>query len=170
MNTAISHHDPNPNTALSDAMQQFLSFRVGAEDYAIDILRVREIRGWTRTTVLPNQPDYVLGVMNLRGAIVPVFDLSCRFGRGLTQATPKHVVIVVSVGERLMGLLVDQVSDILNATSGHIGPVPETSIVPEHDYLAGILTIDEAMVVLLSLDALFTSITLPGDAPAQDAA
>lgn len=171
MSAVRNHSDSSLSPAAMDGdWKQFLSFRVDKEDYAIDILAVREIRGWSRTTVLPNQPEYVLGVMNLRGAIVPVFDLRCRFGQGLTEATPKHVVIVVAVGERVMGLLVDQVCDILNASPDNFGPVPDTTMVAGHDYLAGILTVDEAMVVILSLETLFNAIQLPGDAPAQDAA
>jgi purine-binding chemotaxis protein CheW len=167
MNAVVSHHDQILASATSDnAKRQFLSFSVGAEDYAIDILAVREIKGWTRTTVLPNQPEYVLGVLNLRGAIVPVYDLRCRFGLGLTQTTPKHVVVIVAVEDRLMGLLVDQVSDILSVDPNSIGPVPETSPSVEHAYLSGIITVGEAMVVLLALETLFTCFVLP-DAPAH---
>jgi purine-binding chemotaxis protein CheW len=145
------------------SLKQFISFRIHDEDYAIDILSVREIKGWTRTTTLPNQPDYVRGVLNLRGAIVPVFDLSCRFGQGLTQATPKHVVIIVSVAERLMGLLVDTVSDILSPSAEDIGPVPELAARNQSEYLSGIITVNETMVVLLSLEALFKDFTLSSE-------
>ena len=171
MNAVVSHHDQILAAATSDReRRQFLSFSVGDESYAIDILAVREIKGWTRTTVLPNQPDYVLGVLNLRGAIVPVYDLRCRFGLGLTETTSKHVVIIVAVADRLMGLLVDQVSDILSADPNSIGPVPETSQTSEHAYLAGIITVGDAMVVLLSLETLFTALVMPGDAPAHASA
>jgi len=135
-------------------IRQFLSFRVGAGDYAIDILAVREIKGWTQTTVLPNQPQYVRGVLNLRGAIVPVFDLRCRFGQGATLASDKHVVIIVAVAERLIGLLVDQVSDILSIAPEAVGPIPE---------IEANATVAEAMVVLLSLDSLFDPVNLPSD-------
>ncbi|ESQ77652.1 chemotaxis protein CheW [Asticcacaulis sp. AC402] len=153
-----------------NGVRQFISFRVGTEDYAIDILAVREIKGWTRTTVLPNQPDYVRGVLNLRGAIVPVFDLRSRFGQGPTEATAKHVVVIVAVGDRLVGLLVDQVSDILSVADDNIGAVPETSIRGDHRYLAGIITQGDTMVVLLALDTLFDTLTLPGDQPAHETA
>src|SRR5271157_4702862 len=94
-------------------VKQFISFKIGSEEYAIDIMAVREIKGWTETTALPNQPDYILGVMNLRGIIVPVYDLRCRFGMGLTEASRSHVVIIVAARDRMAGLLVDAVSDIL---------------------------------------------------------
>ena len=136
--------------------RQFISFKVGQEEYAIDILSVREIKGWTQTTTLPNQPEFVLGVMNLRGAIVPVFDLRCRFGLGLTQATPTHVVIIVTALNRVIGLLVDAVSDILTVNAEEIRAVPDT----ERDragteFLTGIIAVNDGMVVLLSLEALF---------------
>lgn len=151
-----------------DGLRQFISFRVGAEDYAVDILAVREIKGWTQTTVLPNQPDYVRGVLNLRGAIVPVFDLRSRFGQGATEATAKHVVVIVAVGDRLIGLLVDQVSDILSVAADSIGAVPETSLRSDHRYLAGIITQGDALVVLLALDTLFD--TLAGEQSAHETA
>lgn len=141
----------------ADVMQrQFISFRVGTEEYAIDILAVREIKGWTETTVLPNQPDYVLGVLNLRGAIVPVFDLGCRFGKGLTEASNTHVVIIVSVDDRIVGLLVDAVSDIVTVDSAAIRPVPEMDRNISVEFFSGIIALDSGMVVLLSLEKLFS--------------
>lgn len=140
------------------SVKQFVSFRVGTEDYAVDILAVREIKGWTNTTALPNQPEYVRGVLNLRGAIVPVFDLSCRFNKGMTKATSKHVVIIVAIGNRLIGLLVDMVSDILSVTENEIGPVPETEAADKTRFLSGIIAVNDQMVVILSLETLFESI------------
>ena len=145
-------------------LRQFVSFRVASEDYAVDILSVREIKGWTRTTYLPSQPEYVRGVLNLRGAIVPVFDLNCRFGASLTEATSKHVVIIVSVKNRLVGLLVDMVSDILSVAESAIGPVPETETTENIAFLEGILSINDSMVVILNLDALFENITRADEA------
>ena len=144
---------------------QFISFRIGAEEYAIDIMAVREIKGWTDSTTLPNQPDYLLGVLNLRGAIVPIYDLRCRFGLGLTQATPSHVVIIVSVLDRTIGLLVDAVSDILTVNSSEIRPVPEMDRGADIDFLSGIISVKHGMVVLLSLQKLFSQ-PHPTEAPA----
>lgn len=146
---------PSPDGAGGEP-RQFISFKVGSEEYAIDILSVREIKGWTPTTTLPNQPDFVLGVMNLRGAIVPVFDLRCRFGLGLTQATPTHVVIIVTALNRVIGLLVDAVSDILTANADEIRAVPDTERDRAgNEFLTGIIAVNDGMVVLLSLEALF---------------
>jgi purine-binding chemotaxis protein CheW len=141
---------------LSGRMQQFISFRVGDQEFAIDIMAVREIKGWTDTTTLPNQQEYLLGVLNLRGTIVPIYDLRCRFGMGLTTATRSHVVIIVSVLERTIGLLVDAVSDILTVNSAEIRPVPEMDRTVASEFLSGLITVGDTMVVLLSLETLFS--------------
>ncbi|MBO0346537.1 chemotaxis protein CheW [Roseibium limicola] len=134
---------------------QFISFTLGKDEYAIDIMAVREIKGWTHTTPLPNQSPHVLGVLNLRGAIVPILDLRSRFGQGLTETTPMHVVIIVNVGERTFGILVDAVSDILTVEPKEIKPVPENDKTGSEAYLNGIINADHGMVVVLSLKELF---------------
>src|SRR4030081_4121096 len=88
---------------------QFISFAIGDDQYGVDIMAVREIKGWSQITHLPRQPDYVRGVLNLRGVIVPIIDLRCRFGQGLTEATPLHVVIIVQIATRQVGLLAGRV-------------------------------------------------------------
>lgn len=138
-----------------NSFHQFISFRVGDEEFAIDIMAVREIKGWTETAPLPNQPDYNLGVMNLRGTIVPTFDLRRRFGMGGTQTTPYHVVIIANVQDRTIGLLVDAVSDILTVQEDQIRPVPDMERIARAEFLSGIITVEESMVVLLSLEKLF---------------
>jgi purine-binding chemotaxis protein CheW len=139
----------------ASGQRQYISLKVGTENYAIDILSVREIKGWTSTTVLPNQPDYVLGVLNLRGAIVPVFDLRCRFGQGLTEATSMHVVIIVKVMDRTIGILVDAVSDILTINTADIRPVPDMDRTASTEYFSGILSVNDTTVVILRLEKLF---------------
>ena len=134
---------------------QFVSFKVDESEYGIDIMAVREIQGWVNVTNLPNTPEYVRGVLNLRGVIVPIFDLRCRFGNGLTDATPLHVVIIVAVGDRTMGLLVDAVSDILTINSEEILPVPEIEARGDQRFLNGLITVQERMVALLEIDRLF---------------
>ena len=135
-------------------IKQFISCKIGDEGYAIDIMAVREIKGWTETTPLPNQPGYILGVMNLRGIIVPVYDLRCRFGMGLTEASRSHAIIIVSAQDRMAGLLVDAVSDILTVDSKEICPVPEAECGGSADFLSGIIPVNETMVVILALDQL----------------
>ena len=159
MTIAVAAQIANAAPAASVAgagVKQFISFRIGGEEYAIDIMAVREIKGWTETTSLPNQPQYILGVMNLRGTIVPVFDLRRRFGMGVTEASRSHVVIIVAVLDRIVGLLVDAVSDILTIDSSEIRPVPEMDRGISADFLSGIVSINETMVVILALEALFS--------------
>ncbi len=161
MSVALGAQTPNGAPATGGAtgaggVKQFISFRIGAEEYAIDIMAVREIKGWTETTSLPNQPEHILGVMNLRGTIVPVFDLRRRFGMGMTEASRSHVVIIVAVLDRIVGLLVDAVSDILTIDSAEIRPVPEMERGISADFLSGIVSINESMVVILALEELFS--------------
>ncbi len=147
--------------AVASEVRQFISFKVKEEEFAIDIMAVREIKGWTETTTLPNQPEYLLGILNLRGTIVPIFDLSCRFGRGLTTATRMHVVIIVSVLDRTIGLLVDAVSDILTVQNADIRPIPDMDRTSGGaQFLSGIITVNDSMVVLLSLETLFDKATM----------
>src|SRR5271157_1593518 len=103
---------------------QLISFAIGDDQYGVDIMAVREIKGWTEITHLPKQPDYVRGVLNLRGIIVPIIDLRCRFGQGVTEATPMHIVIIVQIGPRQVGLLADRVLDIVSQDASQIQPVP----------------------------------------------
>jgi purine-binding chemotaxis protein CheW len=106
------------------AANQFISFAIGDDQYGVDIMAVREIKGWTQITHLPRQPDYMRGVLNLRGVMVPIIDLRCRFGQGMTEATPLHIVIVVQIDTRHVGMLADRVLDIVavNAGAGSAGP------------------------------------------------
>ena len=104
---------------------QFITFAIGDDHYGIDIMAVREIKDWTAIRHLPNQPDYVRGICGLRGAFIPIIDLRCRFGQGLTQPTPLHVIIIVQIGQQQVGLLADRVSDIISVERANIKAVPE---------------------------------------------
>ena len=172
--TAIDPGQANgdPQVALDDAHNaadaehtnqtlQFISFTIEDEEYGVDIMAVREIKGWTEITKLPNTPHYMRGVLNLRGVIVPIFDLRCRFGQGETQATNLHVVIIVAVNERIMGILVDAVSDILTVKSTDVLPVPDAE--RQDKFLSGLVTVDERMVALLQLDELFDLAAIPAE-------
>jgi purine-binding chemotaxis protein CheW len=130
---------------------EFISFSIGAEQYGVDIMAVREIKGWTEITPLPKQPDYVRGVLNLRGVMVPIIDLRCRFGQGMTEATALHVVIVVQVEARLIGLLADRVLDILAFEASQVQAVPQVTRAARVDFLSGLITIDGAMIALVDL-------------------
>ncbi|HEX3505232.1 MAG TPA: chemotaxis protein CheW [Xanthobacteraceae bacterium] len=130
---------------------QFISFAIGDDQYGVDIMAVREIKGWTAITHLPRQPDYVRGVLNLRGVIVPIIDLRCRFGQGMTEATPLHIVIIVQIGSKLVGLLADRVLDIVSLDATQVQPVPRVVHSARLDFLSGIVTVDDAMIALIDL-------------------
>jgi len=151
----MSQNSDTDHDVESGMMVQFVSFKVDDSEYGIDIMAVREIQGWVKVTTLPNTPEYVRGVLNLRGTIVPIFDLRCRFGNGRTDATTLHVVIIVAVGERTMGLLVDAVSDILTINTEEILPVPEIEARGDQRFLTGLITVQERMVAILEIERLF---------------
>ncbi|WP_239988628.1 chemotaxis protein CheW [Paramagnetospirillum kuznetsovii] len=137
-----------------NTIRQFISFTIGDEEYGVDIMAIREIKGWTASTALPNAPTYMRGVINLRGAIVPILDLRARFGRNATETTPRHVIMVVAVGSRVAGLLVDAVADILAVPAEDIQPVPQLELVAT-GFLTGLVTVEGRMVALLDLDHVF---------------
>ena len=130
---------------------QFVTFTIGDDQYGVDIMAVREIKGWSEITHLPKQPEYVRGVLNLRGVMVPIIDLRCRFGQGLTEATAVHVVIIVQIEQRLVGLLGDTVSDIVSVDAAQIQAVPRVAQSTRIDFLAGLVTIEGAMIALIDL-------------------
>jgi len=144
--------------SLNGTEDQYVTFTVGAEEYGVNILAVREIRGCTPERRLPNLPDSVRGVINLRGIIIPIFDLRARFGGGATDVTKRHVVVVMQVGERTRGILVDAISDILAIGQDAIKPPPDVdSGLIDAEYLSGLYTAENRMVTLLSVDKLFTN-------------
>src|SRR3546814_11605926 len=117
-------HEAGSEQGRSGRTVQLVSFTVGNEEYGVDIMAVREIRAWSETTPLPNTPEVVRGVINMRGAIVPIFDLRARFGMPRTEPTKYNVVIIASVSSRLVGLLVAAVSDIIPLNQDPIPPIP----------------------------------------------
>ena len=144
----------------SQDRRQYITFLATGQEFAADIMGIREIRGWTDTTALPHVPDYVRGVINLRGMVLPVIDLKARLGLGLTEATPKHVIIVVNAGERTIGILVDAVSDILTVTSEEIQSVPDVMRESQNEYVEGIAVLDGRMITLLGMTKLTSSFAI----------
>ncbi len=155
--------DGRDHAASSENMAQHISFALGNELYGVDIMAVREIKAWTEVTTLPRQPDYVRGVLNLRGVVVPIFDLRCKFGQGRTEATQTHVIIIVHVKKRLVGLLVDRVSDILTFEKTGIQPVPDASDMQEADFLSGLVAIDGQMIALIDLESMLSGVPDVGE-------
>ncbi|MBW9090119.1 chemotaxis protein CheW [Rhizobium wenxiniae] len=141
--------------SLSHGARELIAFRIGDQEFCVNIMSVREIRGWTQATPMPHAPPYVMGVINLRGAVLPIIDMSARLGMKVAEPTARHVIIVAQVKSKVVGLLVEAVSDILTITEDNIQPVPEVSSDLEKQYARGILAIDTRMICLIELDALF---------------
>jgi purine-binding chemotaxis protein CheW len=141
----------------SAGLIQFISFSIDNDQYGVDIMSVREIKGWSEITHIPKQPEHVRGVLNLRGVMVPIIDLRCRFGQGLTQATPIHIVIIVQVGARQVGLLADRVLDIVSSDASQIQPVPRIAQASRIDFLSGLVTVEDSMIALIDLPNLLSA-------------
>ena len=133
------------------SLSHFISFAIGDDQYGVDIMAVREIKGWSQITRLPRQPDYMRGVLNLRGIMVPIIDLRCRFGQGMTEASPLHIVIVVQIGPNHVGMLADRVLDIVALEPSRIQPVPRITQASRADFLSGLVTIESGMIALIDL-------------------
>ena len=140
---------------LVEGARELIAFRIGDQEFCVNIMSVREIRGWTPATPLPHSPSYVLGVINLRGAVLPIINLSIRLGMKPVEPEARHVIIVAQVGAKVVGLLVEAVSDILTVSDDNIQPTPEVTSDLEKQYARGILAIDKRMICLIELGALF---------------
>ncbi len=140
---------------LTQGARELIAFRIGDQEFCVDIMSVREIRGWTPATAMPHTPAHILGVINLRGAVLPIVDLSARLGMKRAEPTVRHVIIVAQVKRKVVGLLVDAVSDILTVTDDTIQPTPEVSSDHERQFARGVLAIDRRMICLVELETLF---------------
>jgi purine-binding chemotaxis protein CheW len=139
------------------APREFIAFRIGLQEFCIDIMQVREIRGWTPATALPHAPAYVRGVINLRGSVLPIVDLAERLGFAGTDASARQVIIVVQVAGQIIGLLVDAVSDILTLTTETIQPTPEVASAFVKSFVRGMLAIDGRMIGVIELDSIMST-------------
>ena len=139
-------------TNQSGVGRELISFRIGDQEFCVDIMEVREIRGWTPATALPQAPAFVRGVINLRGAVLPIVDLGARLGLGTADPTARHVIIVAQVQNQVVGLLVDAVSDILTVTDDQVQPTPDVASEMVRTFVRGLLAIEGRMVSFISLD------------------
>jgi len=144
--TTVSNQEAGPS--------QFLSFVLGGEEYGVEILKVQEIKGYSSITPVPNMPSHIKGVMNLRGMVVPVIDLRNRFGMTETPYNQFTVIILVNVVNKVTGLVVDAVSDVLNLKGGEIQPAPEFGSQVDTRFISGMVNIGERLVVLLNIELL----------------
>jgi len=145
----------NANGSLEDAdQQQFLTFRLGGEEYGVGILTVQEIRGWSSVTKVPHTPAWLLGVINLRGVVVPIIDLRIKFDFASAEYNETTVVIILTVATRVIGVVVDAVSDVITLGSQQIKPAPSLGNGAETHHIIGFGTLDERMRILMDVEKL----------------
>jgi purine-binding chemotaxis protein CheW len=147
---------------LNDAVRkashaEFLAFKLGQEEYGVDILKVQEIRGYENVTRIANAPDYVKGVVNLRGTIVPIVDMRIKFNLGTPTYDAFTVVIVLNISGRVLGMVVDSVSDVTTLANEQIRPAPAMGSTLDTDYLIGIGTLEDRMLILVDIEKLMSS-------------
>jgi purine-binding chemotaxis protein CheW len=145
-----------PGTA-REATREVLVFVLGKEEYAVDILKVQEIRGYDKVTPLPAAPDYLKGVVNLRGVIVPVIDLRVKFGMANPAYDTSTVMVILRIAARMVGIVVDGVSDTIHLAPGEVKPAPELGSLVDASYLAGLATRDERMILLVDIEKFLSS-------------
>lgn len=131
---------------------EFVAFRSGGLEFCINIMSVREIRGWTPATAIPRAPGYIRGVINLRGVVLPIVDLGARLGLPGAEPTARHVIIVAQMGERAAGLLVDSVSDILSVEDSAIQPTPDVASQLARMFVRGVIAMDGRMISVITMD------------------
>ncbi|QTF07955.1 chemotaxis protein CheW [Brenneria izadpanahii] len=137
--------------------QEFLIFTLGDEEYGVDILKVQEIRGYDQVTRIANTPEFIKGVTNLRGVIVPIVDLRIKFAQQEVDYDDNTVVIVLNLGQRVVGIVVDGVSDVLSLTADQIRPAPEFAVTLSTEYLTGLGSLGERMLILVDIEKLLSS-------------
>ncbi|WP_102945512.1 chemotaxis protein CheW [Stenotrophomonas sp. VV52] len=161
-------NDSNPNAASSGG--EYLSFTLGAEHYGVDILKVQEIRGYDSVTRVPDAPDYIKGVINLRGTIVPVIDLRLKLRLDEARYDAFTVMIVLNVDNRVVGIVVDSVSDVIPLNADQIRPTPEFGAAVDTRFISGIGTQDDRMLILLDIETLLDSADMGQPNAVEDAA
>jgi purine-binding chemotaxis protein CheW len=136
---------------------EFLAFTLGQEEYGIDIQKVQELRGYDTVTRIANAPEHIKGVVNLRGIIVPIIDMRIKFNLGTPSYDQFTVVIILNMASRVMGMVVDSVSDVITLSPEQVKPAPEMGAVLDTDYLIGLGTLDDRMLILVDIDKLMSS-------------
>jgi purine-binding chemotaxis protein CheW len=149
-------HNPTRKTA-REATREVLVFILGGDEYGVDILKVQEIRGYDKVTPIPAAPDYVKGIVNLRGTIVPVIDLRVKFRLAEVKYDQFTVVVILRLAARVVGVVVDGVSDVMALTASEVRPAPELGTVVDASFIAGVATQAERMVLLLDIEKLLST-------------
>ncbi len=137
--------------------RELLTFTLGSEEYGIDILKVQEIRGYDAVTTIANSPEFIKGVINLRGIIVPIVDMRIKFNLGNVTYNELTVVIILNIANRVVGMVVDGVSDVIALTAEQVKAAPEFSGAMDTQYITGLGTVDERMIIIVDIEKLMTS-------------
>ena len=157
MNRPSTPVETTTTASSQPAMREFLSFRLGNEEYGADILKVQEIRGYEQPTRMAGVPEFIKGVINLRGIIVPIIDLRIKLNLGEATYDSFTVVIILNVAERVVGIVVDGVSDVISLDSEQIKPAPDLADQGHADHVVGLGTLDERMVILIDIERLIAA-------------
>ena len=145
------------SSTTSQVINEFLTFRLGKEEYGIEILKVQEIRGYDSITQIANAPEFIKGVVNLRGIIVPIIDMRIKFRLGNADYDQFTVVIILNVAGRVMGIVVDGVSDVISLDADQMRPTPGFGSVIDTEYIMGLGTVDQRMLILIDIEKLMSS-------------
>lgn len=137
--------------------REMITFVIGTKEFCVDVMSVREIQVWTPATPVAHAPDFVCGVINLRGTVLPIIDFAARLGFAPTQPTSRHAILVVQIGDQTIGLLVEGVSEILTISQDLIQPTPDVALRAAKDFVSGIVATDGRMISLIALDAILPS-------------
>jgi purine-binding chemotaxis protein CheW len=144
-------------SAAAAQANEFLSFRLGKEEYGMEILKVQEIRSWEQPTTIANAPGFIKGVINLRGVIVPIVDMRIKFNLGSAEYDQFTVVIILNVAGRIVGMVVDSVSDVITLATDQVRPAPDFSSTFDTQYITGLGTVENRMLILVDIEKLMTS-------------
>ena len=147
----------NEGQAVTSGGRELLTFTLGSEEHGIDILKVQEIRGYDAVTTIANSPEFIKGVINLRGIIVPIIDMRIKFNLGNVTYNQLTVVIILNVANRVVGIVVDGVSDVITLTAEQLKPAPEFSSSLDTQYITGLGTVDDRMIIVMDIERLMTS-------------
>ena len=147
----------NTKNGSAEEAREYLTFRLGQEEYGLNILNVQEIRGYDSVTKIANSPAFIKGVINMRGIIVPIIDMRIRFNLGEATYNEFTVVIILNIGKRVIGMVVDAVSDVTSLANDQVRPAPEFGTVLDTAYIDGLATVDERMIIIIDIEKLMTA-------------
>lgn len=139
-------------------VHELIAFRIGAQEFCVDVMSIREIRGWTAATPLPQSPTFVCGVINLRGTVLPIVDLAARLGFPPAEPTARHAIIVTQIGDQVVGLLVEGVSDIFTVADDNIQPTPDVASETARRLVRGIIPLDSRLISVIAIDSVLPAI------------